>query len=235
MRSSENRQGVQLLEAAIRREPSNPRVLVMAAWGYEARIHMGWPLEDGDVARGPALAQRAITLAGSDAGSLAHCAIVLQVCGDEWEQGLAVAKRALELNPNDIGVLFFNGIAHLKGGSLDRAREMFERAAALGTDLSGNALAGLANVALVEGHLEAALDLGRRAVASRPVLGWIHWPAIAAAALLGRSTDAAKAFAAYRAHDPDATLSRISFGQRCREPQRMSLLIEGMRLAGLPE
>ncbi len=52
---------------------------------------------------------------------------------------------------------------------------------------------------------------------------------------LGRMEEAVRWRKALQALQPDATLKRLREGQRMRDPYRMDMLIEGMRLAEMPD
>jgi tetratricopeptide (TPR) repeat protein len=141
----------------------------------------------------------------------------------------------LELNPNNVVVQFFGGVGNLKGGSLDEALGFFHRAIELNPADSAAGMAGIAHVNLLTGNYEEALDWGTRALARNPNFGWIHWVVIAANAYLGRVSEAKDALAAYRTVFPDVTADRIRNGQQTKDPRRVEVLVEGLRLAGMPE
>ena len=230
-----NREAIVLLEQAVELEPEDATTLAMAAWAYEQRVHAGWTTMVEDEERCLELTRAAIAVGGDDANVLGHCGVALQLCGGEWEHGLQMTLRGVEINPNSTTALFFAGVAHLTGGTLAGARDHFERARQYATDDEvGNPTAGLAHVLICEGRYEEALLLAERAVAMRPRFFWAHWTAIVANAQLGRTEAAHKALAIYRAADPDATHSRIEAGQRSRDPGRHANLLEGLRIAGMP-
>jgi hypothetical protein len=58
---------------------------------------------------------------------------------------------------------------------------------------------------------------------------------IAAQAHLGRIAEARRELAAYLALFPGTTLMELSRGLTARDRRRVDVLIEGMRLAGMPE
>jgi adenylate cyclase len=204
--------------------------------GYEYRIHMGLPpLGPNDEQKCLALARRVLAVERDDATNIAHCCIILQLVAHEFDQGLLTIKRALELNPNNVTVQFFAGVGNLKGGSLDEALGFFHRTIELNPSDSAGGMAGIAHVNLLKGNCDEALDWASRALARSPNFGWIHWLVIAANGYLGRLGEAKRALAAYRDIFPDVTLGRIRNGQQTKDPRRVEVLIEGLRLAGMPE
>jgi hypothetical protein len=58
---------------------------------------------------------------------------------------------------------------------------------------------------------------------------------IAADAHLGRMDAARLALDRLRKLSPSATIARIAAGQPARDPARFSAVLDGLRLAGLPE
>ena len=58
---------------------------------------------------------------------------------------------------------------------------------------------------------------------------------IAANAHLGRMEEARRYLAALQALSPGVSLARIRRGQHSKDPHRIDVLIEGMRMAGMPE
>lgn len=228
--------GLELLDRVIALDPGFTRAIAMAAWGYEYRIHMGLPpLGPNDEQKCLALARRVLAVERDDATNIAHCGIILQLVAHEFDQGLLTIKRALELNPSNVTVQFFAGVGNLKGGSLDEALGFFHHAIELNPAESAGGMAGIAHVNLLKGNYEEALNWGARALVRNPNFGWIHWVVIAATAYLGRVEEANGALATYWAIFPDVTAARIRNGQRTKDPRRVEVLIEGLRLAGMPE
>jgi TolB-like protein len=233
---AESAEGLALIERAIALDPGYTRAVAMAAWAYEHRIHMGWPpVGEDDVGRCLSLARAALAATRDDAHVIAHCGVILQLCANEWEQGLRTIERALTVNPNEPAAHFFGGVGNIKGGTLDAAAQHFRRLIELNPLESDGGVAGLGYVHLFRGEYEEALEHGARALAMRPTFGWIHWLVIAGNAYLGRADAARQALGVYREMFPQATLGRIRFGQRTEDLARGEVLVEGLRLAGMPE
>ena len=228
--------GIALLERAIALDPEFAAAIATEAWAFEHRIHMGWPpLGTDDEPRCLELARKALALARDDAGIQAQCGIILQLIAHEYDQGLAVVERAIGLNPNNQEVMFFGGVAHIKGGSLEKAREYFEKAIRLNPADPARSGAQIGHVELCLGNYGEALDLSRRALAIDRNFGFIHWIYISSLVYLGDADEARRAFTAYRASAPEATLGRIRKGMHSKDPHRLEVLVEGIRRMGMSE
>ena len=93
----------------------------------------------------------------------------------------------------------------------------------------------MADVALIRGDYAEALDLATRAFARNPNFDPTLWMLIAANAHLGRMAEARHYLDALLRLAPDITVARIRAGQPGKDPTRKAALLEGLRLAGLPE
>jgi TolB-like protein/class 3 adenylate cyclase/Tfp pilus assembly protein PilF len=231
-----NAAALELLNRAIELDPGYAGALAVAAWGLEHRTSMGWPpLTADDRQRGVQLARAALAVGGDDPDVVAHCALVILALGREYDQGLEIVKRAVEANPNDAMVLTRAGICHLKGGSLDEAMILLERVIRLSPGDTFAAKTGIANVHLCLGRYQDALDWAGRSLAENPRFDPTHWMLIAANAHLGRLDEARRALAVLLEIMPGTTVTRVAKGQHSKDPRRTEVLIEGLRLAGMPE
>jgi adenylate cyclase len=125
----------------------------------------------------------------------------------------------------------------LLGGDLDEAARFLQRALRLNPNEFGTAwqLTGMAHVRMAAGHYEEALGWATRSYAVNRGFDATYWMLIAANAHLGRLDEARRHLAGLQAISPGVNLARIRRGQLSRDPQRIEVLIEGMRLAGMPE
>ena len=231
-----NAAALELLNRAIALDPGYAGALAVAAWGLEHRTSMGWPpVTADDRQRGLQFARAALAIGGDDPDVVAHCALVILALGREYDQGLEIVRRAVEANPNDAMVLTRAGICHLKGGSLDEAMTLLNRVIRLSPGDTFAAKTGIANVHLCLGHYQDALDWAGRSLAENPRFDPTHWILIAANAHLGRLDEAKRALAVLLATVPGTTVARVARGQHTKDPHRTEVLIEGLRLAEMPE
>lgn len=229
----ENAAAIELFDRAIAIEPGYATALAAAAIGREHRITMGWPPLDADDGRTSVrLARAALAAGGDDAMVLARCGIVLLRLGEEGDQAMRLFDRALEVNPNNVGVLSLAGIGNMIGGSLDNALTIFKRVIRLSPGDTYEAMTGIAHANLRLRNFDAALDWAERALAENPNYNPAHWMLIAANAHLGRLGEARRALATLQALVPGINLAHFGGG---RHDDVFELMVEGMRLAGMPE
>ena len=90
----------------------------------------------------------------------------------------------------------------------------------------------MAQAHLQLGHFEEALDWAERSLAENPNYNPTHWALIAANAHLGRLAEARRALATLQTLVPGISLAHFS-GRLVAA--RHNIMVEGMRLAGMPE
>lgn len=228
---------LRLFREALALEPENVMFLSGASEALQNRISQGFaPDGPNDREMCLDLARRGLRYAGNDASAIALFGMSL-VTAREHELGYATVMRAAELNPNSLMVMLSAGIASLQCAGLDDAIVRFERARRLGPNEPWQrfVLIGLAHIAMIEADYEAALDLVRQSLSIAQSYGKARWIEIAGSALLGRMDAARRHLAAFRLDSPGVTLRSIREGQPTLDPARMAAILDGLRLAGLPE
>jgi TolB-like protein/DNA-binding winged helix-turn-helix (wHTH) protein/Tfp pilus assembly protein PilF len=236
MTTTGNAEAGLLIERAIALDPNYAPALIYAAWVLEHRITMGWPGAVADRDRMVDYADRALASAPTDAYVMAMAAEIL-MAARLYDRSLPLARRALEMNPNYVFVLLFAGIVLMQVGDLDEAEDALGRAVRLNPhDPFGHgALSALAHVRLMRSDYEGAIAWAERSMAVNRTYGSTHWIMIAANVHMGRLDEAQRLLAAYRAIAPHVTLSTVRAGRPNAHPERAAFVLEGLRLAGLPE
>ncbi len=233
-----NAKGYALLTDALRREPDNALILAHAAWALEHRTAMGWPpIGPDDHEKCVEHARNGIRLANGNPRVMAHCAVALVQTGKDYDGGMAVIEQAAAANPNDLYVLTAAGVLTMHCGDLDRAMDYFDRALRLGghEPHSRFALTGIAHVQILRGNFDAALDFAARSLAINDRFDASYWMLIAANAHLGRMEEAHVWREALLTIAPGITIARILRGQPAKYPERFAAILNGLRLAHLPE
>jgi TolB-like protein/class 3 adenylate cyclase len=224
---------------AIAIEPDYAPFLAGALWALEARMAMGWPtLTDDDRATALDLARRAIANAHGDAAVLAPCAMTLLRLAGEYERGMQTMATAVQLNPNNLTVLWLAGVAELLCGSLEAAIAYSERAIKfLGPDDPTIAmpLTTIAHARFFSGQYEEALKVAERAVAANPALHYSYRVLVAGNVKRERFDEAHRWLAELRARSPGVTISLIRAREIAKDPTRIEPILNGLRMAGLEE
>lgn len=238
MRPGDNTKGLELLDEAMRLDPSYTPAQAFAAWCYEQRLTRGWRTsQPEDAERAMSLARSIIAADTGDANAIAIAGFILVMVGREYEAGLAALRDAVALNPNNAFVLMNAGWAETFAGSLARASEHLERARSLSPrDPSAfYVVTGIAMIHLLSGRYEDAI-----ALASESVALYGDWDATTfvlglALAYAGRRDEARHAVDRLGQLLEGASVSRYARMLPIQDPQRWAFLESGMRLAGLPE
>ncbi len=235
---SQNAEAHRMLTEALAREPDNARILALASYTLEHRRTMGWPLFGPDDAeKCVAFARRGVALAKGDATIMATCGMSLIQVGREYDWGLAIMQAAVDLNPNSLNVVLRAGIAHVHCGDLDRAQEYLMRAHRLSPldPYAHITFCGLADIEMIRGNYEQSIVWASRSLALNPNFDPTVWILITDNIRLNRADEAKRCLEHLLRISPDSTLSRIASGQATKIPERLSLVLDGLRAAGLPE
>jgi len=145
------------------------------------------------------------------------------------EAAMAAGKRAVDLNPYDMGARGVLGICHLVIGEHEQAIELFSTAAQRGnTDprYKWSALNAFSHYLL--GHYDAALSWSREALYSNP--NHLQMLAIRTAALaqLARTEEAARAAEALLGSYPGFTIERHLRNFRWKKPADIAHYRDGL-------
>lgn len=235
---TDNAEAYDLLAKAAALDPNNATFL---AWMVECLLRCvvsGWvPLTEDIKAQCADLCHRALANANEDATVLALIGNAFIQVPHEFDRGLATIQRAVEANPNNLVVLTLAGVANQKCGSLDDALTYYGRALRFSPrdTYTFVPLTGIAHTQMILGNFGEALESAERSYASNPDYPVTYWTLIAANAQLGRLDAAREWRVKLQALDPEATVARVRVSQTAKDDTRMRAILEGLRMAGLPE
>jgi adenylate cyclase len=191
-----------------------------------------------DFALAAELCDRALAQADDDAPVLAIAAMERHNVRDDGAAGLALAERAVALNPHSLFVVKIAAIVQRQRGRSDSAIGLFERCLRLSPNSPHNAMS-VENIGcchLDAGRFEEAVDWVRRALAMGASWDLALVNLTVAHAMLGQSDEARSALGRFLAVRPGATIrglmDRLPPGTR-RSVEHV--WPEGLRRAGLPE
>jgi adenylate cyclase len=180
------------------------------------------------------LARMALSLDEGDPDTLVVAAVVSAFMVGDCEAEIEMADRAVVLNPNSF--LAWNGRGHVcrLAGLSEEAVRSFERAMRLSPidPLMHSTLTGM-SFSLVElGRFDEAIVTAKKALRHNPSYSVAYRCLASALAHLGRDIEAREAADRLLAGDPTFTIAAwISRGGQ----SKTKLMMEGLRMAGLPE
>ena len=159
----------------------------------------------------------------------------MHAMGGNYDGAREAAKRAVKLNPYDMGARGVLGISHLVVGEQREAIELFT--AAIQRDNSDPrykwaALNAFSHYLL--GQYDASLSWAREALYLTPHHLQVLAVRAAALAQLGRAEEAAKATEVLLAHFPTLTVERHLRNFRWKRPADIAHYREGLSKAGIP-
>jgi tetratricopeptide (TPR) repeat protein len=199
---------------------------------------MGWSSSTAnDKDRCTALAHFALDNPAGDATLLAQCGVVFVLVSHEYERGMLTIERALETNPNNVDVLICAAVAHLHCGDIDMSLALSHRVMRLApADPTGYfPLTAIAHAMMVQGDYAEALRWATRSYAVNDRFDATYWMLIAANAHLNQLRQAKSWLDMFRTTRPDVGVESIRRAQPTRYPDRMASILDGLRIAGLPE
>ena len=223
------------LQRAIDLDPHYAGAKSRLAHSFIFRRVQGWA-RPGDEARALTLAREALAEGGDDPLTLVRAAITLTYFGQDYDQAVMLANRAIDLNPNSAEVLISSAWTHcFDCTDPDKAIEQFTRATRLSPrdPELGRAFCGLAFASLIRGLDGDGLRWSHKALQELPNLTIAHRAQILALVRLDRMDEARETARRMIALDPRFTIATRM------PPYRDARFREELRAAltavGLPE
>ena len=225
------------LRRAIELEPDFAAAHAWLASWHLLLTSQGWadPAEVADEA--VRLADRAVRLDPLDARVLTLAAHVRAVVQRDLPAAAALHDRALSVNPNQSMAWALSAATQVWLGETAEAGRRLGRYKVL-TPLHPCAFAFdgvLAGLHLLEGKFEQAAAAGVAAIQMNPALCANHKPYLAALGHLGRAAEAAAARRRLLALEPGFSLRRYRRTAPFAREEDLGIIVEGLRLAGIPE
>ncbi|MFA9419905.1 MAG: adenylate/guanylate cyclase domain-containing protein [Gammaproteobacteria bacterium] len=238
IRPEPNERALNLLHQAIELDPNYAPALAYLAWAYEERVTRAWgDYGNDDAGAAVALARRAIAADRDDALVLVVAGFVLVMIARDYNQGLEAVNRARELNPNIAFVSFLVGAALNICGNPEEGLTCIEDAIRVSPGDPGAFFffSSAAMAHLMCGRPDQACNLATKSARIYP--GWDTTYRVLAPALvqLGRMEEARSAVAKLLELSPTVTVSRLRLLWPIRNPEHLDMILDGLRIAGLPE
>ena len=155
----------------------------------------------------------------------------------DYDWAITTVRSAVAANPNDHWANIHAGVMTLHCGDIAESLTWFHRAIRLSPrdPVAFVSLTGIAHAHLMLGDLEEALLWATRSLTLNPNYSCTYWMLISANALMGRMDEAHRHLLQFRILVPQMTVALISESQPDRYPERIRPMLDGLRLAGLPE
>jgi adenylate cyclase len=232
------REAFRLLGEVLQRDPNNALALADLAFNWHMAAFLGWVDEPIPLAmeRMGEAARRAVVADDHDA--TAHTAFAIyELFTNMHDDAIRRLERATELDPNSSFARGYLGVAFMFGGesdlalpALDEAKRLSPRDHQMVLWQTSSAWAHLNGDRFAE-----AVDCAKRAMEVNPNFPDTHGVLAAAAAHLGRMTDAKAGLDGYVRLLPGLTLGDPRLTRPLRRPEDRQRFLSGLCKAGLPE
>jgi adenylate cyclase len=179
-------------------------------------------------------AKKAISLDDSFADAQAHLGWVYTLIR-QHDKGIAAAERALSLNPSSAKTCAYLAITLNYAGRHEQAIEFFKKAIRLSPIPSVNDLFSLCVACRDAGLYEEGISVAKKAVELEPDSLYAHTCLASCYALLGQNDKAKFEAAEVMRIDPKFSVANIKRQAPYRDQADTELLIQSLRMAGLPE
>jgi TolB-like protein len=232
-------EAIGLLKRALAIDPNYAPAKALIGW---SRIHQGShgssPASEAEKAEAVALARQALDGGKDDPDTLWMASFTLMAFAGQRDVAAAAVDRALTLNPNCALAWAVRGYVSLGLDQNGPAIEALERAMRLSPldSLRRGFTNGIASAHLRERRYEQALDWAEQTLREEPDYRVTLVNKAVASAYLDQMEQARGAVRQMIEAQPGLTIARWSaIWARVFSPEKMSICIEGLRRAGLPE
>jgi TolB-like protein len=227
-----------LLEAALRLDPEFPAahaLLASVTWSSVAMTSE----RDIEELRERALTHVRLALSGDrhDAVLMARCAWVVMLAGRDLHESASLLRAARAANPMSGEALLVSAWHALVAGDPDQAGRHLDALDRPATRPIDAALASAARVCMLlfSRRFNDALAAARTALIRGPGLPLSRIFFIAALAHVGEREEASQQVAALLRIQPHRTIRMTDHAMHFHDAAMRALLLDGLRLAGLPE
>jgi len=231
-----NRRATELLQEALRLDPTYPTAVALAAWCCGQRVLYNWSQDTASEKQETLrLAQEAAALSSDDAFVLAVLGAALSITL-EFQRAEAILQKALALDPNLAFAWTRSGWLRTFQGDHETAIHHFERALRLSPfdPMAFNCFMGIGCAHFVARRYDQSVEWQEKALFANPAATWMYRGLIPAYIFAGQF-DKAKAGLSELLRDyPDLTILKVRAALAFNEDYT-DRMVEGLRRAGLPE
>jgi adenylate cyclase len=227
-------EALRLTHRALELDPRFGFAAALAANCYTLKVLLGYDDPQFNRKEAVRLLRLALSIDDSDPKTLAYAAIISAFMVDDIESGIEMADRAVALNPNSYTAWRGRGWVYRNAGLPEEAVRSFERAVRMSPvdPTLHRSFTGMGMAFIELRRFDEAIAAGKKALRQNPSHPTAYRCLASAFAHLGRDAEAREAAARVLETDPGSTISAfIARGGQ----SNATLLIEGLRKAGLPE
>jgi adenylate cyclase len=226
------------VDRALKIDPEYAVAAGLGAWASTLRVAQNWSVDrEVEKRRGVALGRLAVLKGQEDADALAAGGYALAFLGGELHEGLRAIEQAINLNPNNAMGLMHAGWVRSYMGRPREAVDALHRSMRLSPrdPMLFRAQGALAYAHFLLREFEQAITAGKQAIESNPNYTVPYRAVASALAHTGRIDEAREMIARLTVLVPDLSLSTLPEVVVFRHSGGLDLILEGLRMAGVPE
>ena len=227
------RDAIRHLKQAIQKDPRYAEAYGLCAGAYVVlQSYTGSTISSEEAAEAVRFADLAATLGTDDSLTLVRAAQALAYFGRQYERSMAMADRAIALNPNLASVWLVRGWVNSMSGNIEEAVQSFSRVLQFGEldPARTGAYSGLSYGCFDLGKYEEGCVWAEKALQKYENALYLI-PLIANAYRAGRTDEAQSAVARLRKVSPNLKISLVAGSRR----RNIDDLNTALRQAGVPE
>jgi TolB-like protein/Flp pilus assembly protein TadD len=226
-----------LLRQAVNLDPNYGAAYGLAAWSYAWKQSQGWTLTSLEVAEAERLARSAADAGREDPTALHMAGHTLSRVLRRHDEGAALIRRALTINPNSANAWHVSGWVQTYLCDLDTAIDHFSRAMRLSPldPLMFIMKAGMAWAYFVGGNYDEADNWSDQALLERPNYGAALRAKVASCSMSGREEEARAALNKLYEISPGTTVKSLVNAYPVTQSDQVERIAEAFRKVGVPE
>ncbi|MDA9503493.1 adenylate cyclase 3 [Bradyrhizobium sp. CCBAU 11386] len=227
-------EAIKLAHRALELDPRFAFAAALAGDCHASNVALGYANDPQfDCKEAVRLARLALSIDDGDPDTLSRVAVILAGMVGDSEAEIAMADRAVALNPNSWRTWNNRGWVYILAGLPEEAMRSFERAIRMSPvdPLLHMTFFGIGNALMRLRRFDEAIVVFKKALRHNPSFMPAYRGLASAFAHLGRDAEAHEAAACVLEIDPAFTISAWI----AQVPKHSKLFVEGLRKAGLPE
>ena len=232
----DNAEAITSLERALALDPDYGLAAGLAAWAHGQQVVYNWSTDFAEERRRAArLIETAVRTIGDDPTALTALGSAMMMLGLDVPQAVALADRALALDPNHAWAWMRRGWGQVYLSNPEAGIEAFERSMRLSPmdPFAFNVHLGVGLANFAAGRPQDAASWARRALSERPGITWPYRDLTVYLAHQGELAAASDALGRFVKTHPGVSIASIGDGLRFMYPSLLSRYLQGLKLAGL--